>query len=76
MIINGTKSFTLQDILSDGSYNCFLAGSSLYDATKYKYEEQNNLFKKAMPEGFPWEILDIFSGMNKTIAIFRFKIVS
>ena len=66
MIINGTRSFTLQDLITEGTYNCFLDGSNLYDATRFRNEESNELFKKAMPEGFSWEILDVFSGMNKT----------
>ena len=52
MIINGTRSFTLQDLITEGTYNCFLDGSNLYDTTRFRNEESNDLFKKAMPEGF------------------------
>ena len=76
MIINGTKSFTLQDLITEGTYNCFLDGSNLYDATRFRNEESNELFKKAMPEGFAWEILDVFSGINKTFCIIYFPLIS
>ena len=52
MIINGTRSFTVQDLITEGTYNCFLDGLNLYDTTRFRNEESNDLFKKAMPEGF------------------------
>ena len=76
MIINGTRSFTLQDLITEGTYNCFLDGSNLYDTTRFRNEESNDLFKKAMPEGFAWEILDVFSGINKTFCIIYFQSIS
>ena len=62
--VNGGRYFTAQEMLDVGSYNMFLSGSPLYDATKETSESANKLFTEAFTEGFAWELLEVIQGRS------------
>ncbi len=61
LVVNGSRTFTLDDFIEHGSYNLLMEGSALYDAKAMSFEESHRAFNSAMPDGFAWEVLDVFS---------------
>ncbi len=70
---NGGKTFKSREAIEVGNYNILLDGISpeLYDSTKHSYESSHDLFRGAFTEGFPWELISIFSGPPKVAFSFR-----
>ncbi|CAG2212485.1 unnamed protein product [Mytilus edulis] len=60
--VNGGKKFTGDDNVELGNYNMMLLDSPFIDVSKETHDSSHDLFKKAFPEGFPWEVLDVLSG--------------
>lgn len=59
---NGGVEYTAQDVSAQGTYNTFMADSEHYKASKESFESSAKLFHTAFPQGFPWEVLEVFSG--------------
>ena len=47
------------------------APKHLYDASKHSFESSHHVFQGAFPDGFPWEVLDVFSGPPKVAFTWR-----
>ncbi|KAK3088023.1 hypothetical protein FSP39_013622 [Pinctada imbricata] len=60
--VNGGPKFNAKDNVDRGNYNMLLEGSPLYDVCKESNASSHEMFKKAFPEGFAWELLEVFSG--------------
>lgn len=60
--VNGKFDYSLADNISMGNYQMFLADSPLYDMDKESNSSSHKLFKTVFPTGFPWELLELFSG--------------
>ncbi|KAK3087874.1 hypothetical protein FSP39_011812 [Pinctada imbricata] len=60
--VNGGPKFNADDNVTKGNYNMFLEGSPLYDVCKESNASSHEMFKKAFPEGFAWELLELMSG--------------
>ncbi|XP_052808675.1 uncharacterized protein LOC128237294 [Mya arenaria] len=58
---NGGKKFTLEDNIKLGNYNILMADSPLYDAS-ITNQQSHDIFRTALPGGFAWEVLDVYSG--------------
>lgn len=58
---NGTK-YTAQEIAKVGTYNTFLPKSEHYDPQQEDFESSANIFHSAFPEGFLWELVEVYSG--------------
>lgn len=65
MVVNGTKTYTSQDLLGAGSYNALLAECPFYRADKETFESSHKLFKTCFNQGFAWELIDLYSGPPK-----------
>ena len=65
--INGIKSAKM------GTYNWLLgnAPKELYDAEAHSFESSHKLFRGAFLDGFPWEVLEVFSGPPKVAFTWR-----
>ena len=50
------------DNVKMGNYLMFLEDSPLYNIENQTHDSSHAIFKKAFPEGFPWELLDVISG--------------
>lgn len=62
---NGGKRFTGEEGALAGNYNWLMENvedKSLYDAQSETFESSHSLFGSAFPNGFPWEVLTVFSG--------------
>jgi len=61
---NGGVSYNLTEAARVGNYNWLLASTNpeVYDVRKESFESSHSLFGNAFTEGFPWEVLEVFSG--------------
>ena len=62
--VNGGPLVSAQDMILMGSYNWLLQNTSkeLYNAEAHTFESSHKLFRGAFVDGFPWEVLEVFSG--------------
>ncbi|WP_353932597.1 SnoaL-like polyketide cyclase [Okeanomitos corallinicola TIOX110] len=59
---NGGKEYTAADLSAQGTYNLFMADSEHYKASEENFESSAKLFHSTFPQGFPWEVLEVYSG--------------
>eukprot|EP00985_Skeletonema_marinoi_P009370 scaffold4368_cov139-Skeletonema_marinoi.AAC.1 len=61
---NGGKVFDSQEAPWVGNYNWLLSSCEpdTWDSTKETFESSHGKFRYAFPEGFPFEVLQVFSG--------------
>ena len=59
---NGGKEYTAADLSAQGSYNLFMADSQHYKASEESFESSAKIFHSTFPQGFPWEVLQVYSG--------------
>ena len=52
----------MAEVIDRGTYNMLMNDSPVYDAASQTFDSSHNLFKGAFPEGFAWELLDLYSG--------------
>ena len=64
---NNQRSFKLKEAIEEGSYNILMQNQPLYNSEAHTFESSHNLFRSAFSEGFPWELLEVFSGNVKFI---------
>ncbi|CAB4029090.1 Hypothetical predicted protein [Paramuricea clavata] len=66
-ILDGVKAFEI------GNYNALLKGCPAYE--KYglddHFEKSHDLFRDALVNGFPWEVLNVFSGPPNVVFTWR-----
>ncbi|HAC63664.1 MAG TPA: SnoaL-like polyketide cyclase [Cyanothece sp. UBA12306] len=62
MSSNGGAFYTAQDVSDQGTYNLFINDSKEYSATQETFESSFELFHKAFPNGFLWEVTKVISG--------------
>lgn len=62
MSTNGGLAYTAQDIVKEGTYNLFLTETEHYNPKEEDFESSANLFLTAFPDGFVWEVIEVFSG--------------
>jgi hypothetical protein len=70
---NGGKKYVGKESAEAGNYNWLLdtCKKSLYDNSKESFNSSHHLFRDAFPEGFAWELLDLFSGPPKVAFSWR-----
>ncbi|KAM3165302.1 SnoaL-like polyketide cyclase [Lachancea thermotolerans] len=59
MTVNGSREYTVQDIVTKGGYNVFLGDLPNYKASESDYAKSEDAFHKAFRTGFLWEILTL-----------------
>lgn len=59
---NGGVEYTAADVSAQGTYNLFMADSEHYKASEETFESSSKLFQSTFPQGFPWEVLEVYSG--------------
>lgn len=59
---NGGKEYTAADLSAQGTYNLFMADSQHYKASQESFESSAKIFHSTFPQGFPWEVLQVYSG--------------
>eukprot|EP01024_Parvocaulis_polyphysoides_P049890 TRINITY_DN4856_c0_g2_i5.p3 TRINITY_DN4856_c0_g2~~TRINITY_DN4856_c0_g2_i5.p3 ORF type:complete len:182 (-),score=21.71 TRINITY_DN4856_c0_g2_i5:932-1477(-) len=70
---NGNTSFNGQKGQQIGNYNVMLDGcpADLYDNQKEDFESSHTKFQSAFPAGFPWEVLQVYSGPPRVTFLWR-----
>jgi len=68
---NNQLSFSLKEVIEVGSYNCLMQNQPLYDSSAHTFKSSHDLFRSAFSEGFPWELMEVFSGKNDTEACIK-----
>jgi hypothetical protein len=58
---NGGPWYTAKDIAEKGSYNLFIGETAYYSAANETFESSTEIFKAALPGGFFWEVLEVYS---------------
>jgi hypothetical protein len=59
---NGGQEYTATDLSAQGTYNLFMADSEHYKASAESFESSGEIFHSTFPQGFPWEVLEVYSG--------------
>jgi hypothetical protein len=65
VMTNGGQEFTAADVSIQGTYNTFMGDSEHYTASQETFESSAKLFQTTFPQGFPWELLEVYSGPPK-----------
>ncbi|MGK7914931.1 MAG: ester cyclase [Prochloraceae cyanobacterium] len=68
---NGKKAYTAQDVVEQGTYNLFIEPNEHYNSQEETFESSAELFHKAFPDGFLWEVSEVLSGPPKVIFKWR-----
>ncbi|MBD2196909.1 MULTISPECIES: SnoaL-like polyketide cyclase [Calothrix] len=59
---NGGQEYTATELSAKGTYNLFMADSEHYQASAESFESSHQIFHSTFPQGFPWEVLEVYSG--------------
>ncbi|KAL4218190.1 hypothetical protein ACF0H5_022926 [Mactra antiquata] len=59
---NGGHKYSLKENMKLGNYNMFLDECPLYNAAEETHESSHKLFRETFKSGYPWEVLQVFSG--------------
>ena len=65
MSSNGGPAYTASDVAFSGTYNLFISDTEHYQASEETFESSGKLFHTAFPNGFLWEVLEVFSSPPK-----------
>ena len=68
MSTNGGTSYKLEDLVANGTYKLLIGNTQHYKASEENFETSTNLFHSAFPDGFLWEVLEVYSA-PPTIAV-------
>ena len=70
---NGGREFTSYEVSKLGTYNWALDNipKELYNAEEHTFESSMELFTGTFPDGFPWEVLEVFTGPPKVAFSWR-----
>ncbi|CAA0815883.1 pathogenesis-related family protein [Striga hermonthica] len=76
LIVNGRKGLSAEETLRLGSYNALLKSSmpdefKYYKADEESFESSHDLFRSALPRGFAWEVVAVYSG--PPVISFKFR---
>jgi hypothetical protein len=61
MSTNGGNVYTITDLINSGTYKLLIGNNKHYKASEENFETSTNLFHTAFPEGFLWEVIEIYS---------------
>ncbi|MDJ0730524.1 MAG: ester cyclase [Crocosphaera sp.] len=62
MSSNGGPIYSAEDVSDQGTYNLFIDKTPGYDPNAEDFESSFELFHKAFPNGFLWELIEVLSG--------------
>ncbi|CAF0836041.1 unnamed protein product [Brachionus calyciflorus] len=70
---NGGRVFVGEESIKIGNYNWLFDGcpKDLYDTEKETFESSHDLFRGSFTNGFPWELIKVFSGPPKVTFMWR-----
>ncbi|CAF1193046.1 unnamed protein product [Didymodactylos carnosus] len=59
---NGGQKYSGYEMLKQGTYNALIGETTYYNSAAISFEESHLAFKRALGEGFGWELLELYSG--------------
>jgi hypothetical protein len=62
MRANGGPEYTAEDVAQAGTYNLFMGETEHYSSAAENFESSFQVFHKAFPNGFLWEVTEVLSG--------------
>ncbi|XP_042030114.1 pathogen-related protein [Salvia splendens] len=76
LIVNGREWLSGEETLKLGSYNALLKSSlpeefKYYKAEEESFESSHDVFRAALPRGFAWEVVAVYSG--PPLIAFKFR---
>ena len=72
---NNQRSFSLKEGIEEGNYNVLMQNQPLYNSNAHTFESSHDLFRSAFDQGFPWELIEVFSGkFSKYILILYYLV--
>ncbi|XP_075498132.1 pathogen-related protein [Primulina tabacum] len=76
LIVNGREGLSAEETLKLGSYNALLKSSmpeefKYYKADEESFESSHDIFRTALPRGFAWEVIAVYSG--PPVITFKFR---
>lgn len=61
MSTNGGQEYTAQEVAQEGTYNLFLGETEHYNPNSETFKSSFELFHKAFPNGFLWELIEVLA---------------
>ena len=61
MSTNSGTNYKLADLVESGTYKLLIGNTQHYKADEENFETSTNLFHSAFPEGFLWEVIEVYS---------------
>ncbi|MCX7594243.1 MAG: SnoaL-like polyketide cyclase [Fischerella sp.] len=61
MSTNGGPDYELSKLVESGTYKLLIGDTQHYKASEENFQTSTNLFHTAFPNGFLWEVLEVFS---------------
>ncbi|MEQ9668431.1 ester cyclase [Coleofasciculus sp. G2-EDA-02] len=71
MSSNGGPEYTAEDIVEAGTYNLFLGDTEDYRSSEESFDSSYQLFHRAFPKGFHWELMEVLSGPPNVVFKWR-----
>lgn len=59
---NNQRSFCLKELIEEGNYNALMQNQPLYNCNTHSFQTSHDSFRSAFNQGFPWELMEVFSG--------------
>lgn len=59
---NGGYKYKVEDLIKSGTYKLLIGDTQYYRASEENFETSTNLFHSAFPNGFLWEVIEVYSG--------------
>ncbi|EJK58770.1 hypothetical protein THAOC_21077 [Thalassiosira oceanica] len=70
MATNNKTPWTIDDVITRGTYCCLLEGVS-HPVVEMDFERSNEYFREKFKTGFAWEVVKVFSGPQKVVFSWR-----
>ncbi|MEA5618467.1 SnoaL-like polyketide cyclase [Cronbergia sp. UHCC 0137] len=61
MATNNGTHYNLNDLIASGTYKLLIGNTEHYQASEENFETSVNLFHTAFPDGFLWEVIEVYS---------------
>ena len=72
---NNQRSFSLKELIEEGNYNVLMQNQPLYNNTDNSFKSSHDLFRSAFDQGFPWELIEVFSGKFSEYILILYSLV-
>ncbi|WP_427159971.1 ester cyclase [Aliinostoc sp. HNIBRCY26] len=71
MSTNGGYGYTITDLINSGTYKLLIGDNQHYKASEENFETSTNLFHTAFPDGFAWEVIEVYSTPPRVVFKWR-----